>query len=58
MQTDSSNGIIKSFYAGQYAMINRANDLIFNAEKSGIESVIVNRCVAEAKFCVLSAITT
>lgn len=44
------NGIIKSFYAGQYAMINRANDLIFNAEKSGIESVIVNRCVAEAKF--------
>ena len=44
------NGIIKSFYAGQYAMINRANDLIFHAENSGLKNTVIDRCVAEAKF--------
>ncbi|RGD47895.1 MULTISPECIES: RagB/SusD family nutrient uptake outer membrane protein [Bacteroides] len=44
------NGIIKSLYAGQYVLINRANDLIFHAEKTNLKSPVIDRCVGEAKF--------
>jgi len=46
----AQNGIVKSVYAGQYAMINRANDLIFNAEKSQSDNGQIKQYVAEAKF--------
>lgn len=45
------NGIVKSVYAGQYEMINRANDLLYNAENSFHgENSTINQFVAEAKF--------
>lgn len=46
----SQNTIVKSVYAGQYAMINQANTLIYNAEQLPEMNTEIKQYVAEAKF--------
>lgn len=49
-KSTGQNTIVKSVYAGQYAMINQANALIFNAEKLSAPNAAIKQYVAEAKF--------
>lgn len=46
----SQNTIVKSVYAGQYALINQANTLIYNAEQLPEINDAIEQYVAEAKF--------
>lgn len=49
-QPTALNHVVKCLYSGQYATIDRANDLIWHAEQLSNPDKTIVQCVAEAKF--------